>query len=273
MAPERDRLRVGSVPYRVGRPLDAGLAAEPGVELVLDVPARLVEGLRAGRIDVALVSSIELFRRPGYSYLDGIAVAGNGGVSSVQCFLRAPLDRARTLALDPASRAAAALVAVELAERAPHVELVAVEPGADPRDADADGWLRIGDGALRETVAEAGAERFNPSGSWCERTGQAFVFAPWIARPGVDLAPWLGAFRRAWAHGREHLDQIARDTARELELPADAVRRYFFEEIDYEPGARQTPALLAFRDAAAAVGACDGGAEPTPVPVGGARVS
>src|SRR5690349_20882358 len=39
-------LRVGAVPYLVGRPLIAGLASEPGVELTTAVPARLVEGLR-----------------------------------------------------------------------------------------------------------------------------------------------------------------------------------------------------------------------------------
>ncbi|MEM8711007.1 MAG: MqnA/MqnD/SBP family protein, partial [Planctomycetota bacterium] len=59
-------LRVGSVPYLVGRPLDHGLGDEPGITLEHDVPAKLIERLRAGDIDVALVSSIELFRRKDY---------------------------------------------------------------------------------------------------------------------------------------------------------------------------------------------------------------
>ena len=81
-------LRVGTVPYLVGRPMDLGLEDEEGIELRYEVPSRLVEQLRTGEIDVALVSSIELFRRPEYSYIAGIGVAGRGVVSSVQLFLR-----------------------------------------------------------------------------------------------------------------------------------------------------------------------------------------
>ena len=65
--PKTSALRVGSVPYLVGRPLDQGLGDEPGIELHHAVPALLIDQLRAGEIDVALVSSIELFRTPGYA--------------------------------------------------------------------------------------------------------------------------------------------------------------------------------------------------------------
>ena len=98
------RLRVASVPYLVGRPVDEGLAREPGIEFTRAVPARLARGLRDGSLDVALVSSIELFRIPGASYLDGPCIAGEGRVSSVQVFLRRPLAEVRTVALDPEAR-------------------------------------------------------------------------------------------------------------------------------------------------------------------------
>src|SRR6185503_20179866 len=98
-------LRLGTVPYRVARPLDDGLERDPSVELVRDVPARLIASLRAGALDVALVSAVELFRQPGYRFLDGWAVAGRGRVSSVQVFLRRPVESVESVALDPASRA------------------------------------------------------------------------------------------------------------------------------------------------------------------------
>ena len=87
-ASERRDLRVGSVPYLVGRPLDLGLEREPGIRYERRVPAELVEGLRRGELDAALVSSIELFRAPGYRYLAPFAVSGAGPVGSVQVFLR-----------------------------------------------------------------------------------------------------------------------------------------------------------------------------------------
>ena len=141
-------LRVGTVPYLVARPLDWGLEEEVGIELTRAVPATLVESLRTGALDVALVSSIELFRQPDYAYLPSLAVAAAGHISSVLMFHRCPLEELRSVALDPASRAARALLQVVLSEQGVTPKWVDVPFGEDPRAADCDGWLRIGDAAL-----------------------------------------------------------------------------------------------------------------------------
>lgn len=261
-------LRVGTVPYLVGRPLDEGLEREPGIELSRDVPARLVERLRAGEIDVALVSSIELFRRPGYRYLDGPAVCGRGYVGSVQLFLDGgrSIDEVGDVALDPASRSARTLARVLLADRAPR--FVEVPSGADPRLQGADAWLRIGDTALREHLLE-GLPHWNPSEAWARVTGLPFVFAPWIVRPGVDPSPHAGAFLRAAEHGQRRVEALADEAARAWSLPAAGCRRYLLEECAYsleEDELRRS--LFAFRDRAAALGLCDGGLAPAPVLLG-----
>lgn len=259
-------LRVGSVPYLVGRPLDLGLEDEPGVELVRDIPARLVEGLRSGDLDVALVSSIELFRRPGYRFLPGVAVAGRGTVASVQVFLRRPLDRLETLALDPSSRTAATLVQVLLAGRpGGPPEFVEVPGGKDPRDADCDAWLRIGDPALRELWVADPPKVWNPSRAWTDTTGLPFVFAPWIVREGVDIEPHLAAFARSRLAGERALPELAGRAADEWRLPRHLCAAYLAEECVYEPGPEMHAALRAFRDAAAPLGLCDGALDPQPV--------
>jgi chorismate dehydratase len=256
-------LRVGSVPYLVGRPLDDGLEREPGLELVRRVPAELVTALRAGELDVALVSSIELFRTPGYRYLDGLAVAGEGHVGSVQVFLRRPIEDVRSVALDPASRAAATLVRV-LFERRPGgdaglprapVRWIEVPSGADPRAAEADAWLRIGDPALREHLASGSPPTFNPSAEWAARTGLPFVFALWIVRADAPLEPaHVAAFARARVRGRTRIDALASEAARAWELPVESCRRYLREDCRYEPGASMHASLRRFRDEAAALG-------------------
>ncbi len=259
-------LRVGSVPYLVGRPLDCGLEHEPGVRLEHDVPARLVERLRAGDLDVALVSSIELFRRPGYRYLDGLAVSAAGPVHSVQVFLRKPVDEVRSVALDPSSRTAATLVRVLLAERSAGApEFREVPAGQDPRDAEADAWLRIGDPAMRETYEPNARATFNPSEAWTARTGHPFVFAPWIVRPGVDVTPHLAAFQRARERGRRRLSEFAAQGAADHGVPARAYAHYFFEQLDYEPGDEMRAALRAFRDRAATLGLCEASHDPEPI--------
>jgi chorismate dehydratase len=263
------KLCVGSVPYLVGRPLDVGLEREPAFELVRRVPAELVEELRGGRLDVALVSSIELFRRPGYRWIDGLAVAGEGFVGSVQVFLRKPIGEVATLALDPASRTAATLVQVLLASSAPR--FVEVAPGEDPREAGTDAWLRIGDAALREHLAPGSPPVWNPSLAWSERTGLPFPFAVWIVRPGVELSPAeVAAFHRSRALGLASLAELAERASTEWALPLDACRRYLFEECRYEPGAALARALYAFRDAAAPLGLAR--ADLAPGAVGGTAV-
>jgi chorismate dehydratase len=256
---------VGTVPYLVGRPLDLGLGETPGIELRQELPAQLVTSLREGRLDVALVSSIELFRRPGYGYVDGLAVLGDGPVSSVQLFLRQPAETLRRVALDPASRTSATLVQILLAERfGARPEFLEVPAGLDPREVPADAWLRIGDAALRERLLEPELESLDPSLVWRQWTGLPFPFAVWIVAPGVVLGPRLAAFRASRSRGAAAAPELAEAAARESGLPRAALRHYLLEECRYDPGPALRPALLRFRDLAAAHGLCDGSLEPAP---------
>ena len=273
-------LKVGSVPYLVGRPLDEGLGSEPGISFGYAVPSRLVAMLREGALDVALVSSIELFRRPGYVFLDGLCVAGEGVVSSVQVFLRRPLEAVRRVALDPASRTSVALSQIvwpsaressdpsdsgDSATGRP--EFFELSEGQAPDSSDADAFLEIGDAALRRTFGAAAPAVFNPSQEWARRTGLPFVFAAWIAREEAPLAPHLDAFARARARGRERLEELAAQAAERWNLAPEVTRRYLAEECLYEPGPRQGAALRAFRDRAAELGLAQGSLSPGAVPI------
>ena len=261
-------LRVSTPPYLVARPLHEGLGEEPGIELDHAVPAELVRQLRAGEVDVALVSSIELFRQPGYSYVSGPAVAGRGEVRSVQVFRRTPVADLRRVALDPVSRAAATLVRIVLPRRtAGPVEFLEPALGIDPRAVDeADAWLRIGDAALRETYEDPAPAAFNPSAAWVEDTGLPFVFAVWVVRPGVVLErAHLDAFAAAQARGTARLAALADEAAEAWNLAPEHCRRYLVEECCYDAGADTAPALRAFRDAAAELDLCEPGLDPVPL--------
>jgi chorismate dehydratase len=252
---------VGTVPYLVGRPMDLGLEDEEGIELQYAVPARLVEGLRSGEIDVALVSSIELFRRPEYGYIAGIGVAGRGVVSSVQLFLRKAIEDVRTVALDPSSRTARTLIRILLAD-GPAPSFEEVEGDGDPRELPCDAWLRIGDPALRECHGE-GLAHWNPSEQWTLQTGLPFVFAPWIVAPGVNLDSHLPAFERAAQRGLAAALDLARQAAQEWDLPEGICEQYLTRECLYRlPGDEMKEALWTFRDRAGALDLCDASLKP-----------
>jgi len=264
-------LRVGTVPYLVARPLDCGLDREDDIDVIRAVPAELVRGLRDGALHVALVSAVELFRRPGYRFLDGLAVAGVGRVSSVQVFLRRAVADVARVALDPSSRAGAALTQVVWPrEGGPGPEFVEVPAGVDPRETDTDAWLRIGDPALVETFAAGAPPTFNPSERWREQTGLPFPFAVWVVAPGApkgELERALPAFTRSHALGATRLDAFAHEVEERLGVPPDAARRYFRGEIDYAPGARLAPALRAFQERAAALDLARGDLAPDSIAV------
>lgn len=255
-------LRIGSVPYLVGRPLDQGLDQEPGIEYFQDVPARLIERLRSGDLDVALVSSIELFRMPGYTYIPELAVGTRGAVSSVQVFLRRPLDEVEIIAMDPASRTSQALVQILLADRpegAP--QYLFPELGEDQRDLPAGAWLSIGDRALRSF--HAGTHNvFNPSATWVRRTGLPFVFAAWIVRPGIDITPYLPIFHAAHQRGMAAIPELAQQAGKLWNLPASLCEDYLSRECVYNLGSEMGAALEAFGERAAALGLTDPKASP-----------
>lgn len=258
-------LRVGSVPYLVGRPLDWGLESAAGIDYHRAVPAELIRGLRAAELDVALVSSIELFRQPGYRYLDRWVIAGRARVSSVQLFLRRPLAQLRSLAFDPASRSSQALVEVLLAEQ--HYQSHEVPLGSDPRAADCDAWLRIGDRALQESAERPALDFFNPSEQWSLRTGLPFVFAAWIVRPGVAIeAQHLQAFEQAAARGRARAEAMARAAAAPLGLAEEFVVEYLTRECCFElPSAELSAALKRFAGAVAQRGKAREDLDPQPL--------
>lgn len=193
------RIRLGAVQYLNTKPLVHGLAAA-GLELRYDLPSRLADQLAAGRLDVALIPTVELFRGDGYRVVSDACIACRGPVMSVTLFFRTAVHRVASLAVDEGSRTSAALARILLAERfgvRPRIETLPIGSGLG--DTDADAVLLIGDRALGRGL-ESGAFQlaWDLGDEWCRWTGLPFVFAVWAARRGVvapDLDRLLGAAR------------------------------------------------------------------------------
>ena len=80
---------LGAVGYLNSRPLTDALGRlVPHAEILVDLPSRLADSLVAGRLDVALVPSIEYFRHPGCAVVSDACVACDGPVRSVRLFGR-----------------------------------------------------------------------------------------------------------------------------------------------------------------------------------------
>ncbi len=249
--------RLGSVPYLNALPLVEGLADDPAVELVQELPRRLAPRLRAGELDLALVSAVELFRDPPLGWIAGPAVTSEGAVRSILLFLRTPLAEVRSLALDTSSLSAAAMSQVCLRRFVGLEELALRDAPPDaPLDTlDADAVLRIGDPALAtppgdRDVVDLGA-------LWTEHTGLPFVYALWLARPDVDgaaVAPLLEAARR---RGLARRRLLADGFAAAHGLPVADCRDYLDRCIGYALGARELEGLRTYGRLAHELGLVD----------------
>ncbi|HEV3003992.1 MAG TPA: menaquinone biosynthesis protein [Pirellulales bacterium] len=244
----RQTVRLGAVNYLNTKPLIHGLAElAPQATLVLDLPSRLADALAAGRLDVALIPSIEFFHEPAYKIVSDACIACRGPVMSVKLFSRVPVERIESLALDEGSRTSVALVRILLAERfglRPQLEPLAI--GAGVSDTRADAVLLIGDRAMRSAGGPFAAV-WDLGDEWCRWAGLPFVFAMWVARPGIDLDGLDEALSSARDSGLAHLEAIAETEAAPLGLSRPECVAYLRDNLHFHLGPREKRGLDLFR--------------------------
>ncbi|MFN5974254.1 MAG: menaquinone biosynthetic enzyme MqnA/MqnD family protein [Planctomyces sp.] len=246
------KLRIGAVSYLNSRPLVQTLASHaPTASLTLDYPSRLADQLASGQLDVALIPSVEYFRRPGYEVISDACVAARGEVLSVKLFCRVHPGQIRRLALDEGSRTSAALTKVILAEH------YGVFPETEPlnmqcttSDTQADAVLLIGDRAMHRPPGEF-AEIIDLGQFWNNWTGLPFVFAMWVARQDVDTDGIDEALAAARDEGLRMAAEIARAEAPRLGLDQQTAFRYLTRNLHYHLTSAEKNGLRLFCSLAA----------------------
>jgi len=258
-------LSLGTVPYLNAHPLVEGLADEPGVELLADVPSSLLTRLRAGELDAALVSAVELFRRPALGWVTGPAITSEGPVQSILLYLRVPAERIRSVALDRSSLSAAALTRICISDLllVPDAHYTDCPPDAPLDSIDADAVLRIGDPAL--STPPDGREVLDLGALWTEKTGLPFVYALWLVRPGVPAEPLASLLRAAAERGVPRRAAMAEAFAAEHGLDPAACREYLTERIGWRLGPAERAGLEAFGRLAHVHGLVDTPVLPEPL--------
>ncbi len=244
-------VRIGAVNYLNSKPLIEGLAdLLPEAELVLDYPSRLADDLEVGRLDVALVPSIEVLRH-NYEIVSDACVATRGPVMSVKLYSRVPFGLIRTLALDVGSRTSAALVRIMLRERygvTPRLEPFPLEQSPDATRADA--LLMIGDRAMHEPTGDF-VGTWDLGEEWLRWTGLPFVFAVWAARAGTELSTVEDALGHARDLGVERAADIARRESPLLGLSEPTAYNYLTRNLHFRIGPAERSGLRLFSRLAA----------------------
>jgi chorismate dehydratase len=248
---QRTKARVGAVSYLNTKPLIYRLTElAPRIELVLDLPSRLADGLAKGTLDVALVPSIEYFKDPAYTIVSDACIACRGPVMSVKLFSRVPADEIQTLALDEGSRTSVVLTRILLKERFDvEPRLMPLPIGASIADVDCDAVLVIGDRAMHSPDGSF-AEVWDLGDEWCRWTGLPFVFAMWVARPGFEVGDLATAFARARDLGLANLETIAAEEAAPLGLSRPQCVSYLRDNLYFYLGEKERRGLDLFQSLA-----------------------
>jgi len=237
------------------KPLIEGFSlALPQATLVLDFPSRLADELRKGRLDVALIPSVEAFSDPEYVIVSDACVATHGPVMSVKLYSRVHPGQIRTLALDEGSRTSACLTKVILNDQfgvQPRIETLPFDK--DTRATQADAILLIGDRAMHEpeeqfhTVWDLGEK-------WLTWTGLPFVFAIWVARRDTDIRGVGDALSAVRDIGLQRIREIADRECGPLGLSESVAEQYLRKNLHFRLGAAERQGLKQFHKLAGDLG-------------------
>jgi chorismate dehydratase len=227
-------LRIGAVTYLNTVPLVRGLPELlPEADVSFDHPSRLADSLASGRLDVALAPCIELARHPEWSVISNACIGCRGPVLSVKLLFRTAPSQIKTLALDEGSRTSAVLAQILLSDRfGLRPKLKPLPLGSSPLECESDAVLVIGDRAIR-SPSTGFVETWDLGEEWVQTTGLPFVFAVWMARPGIETTELEIALMAARDRGERDIEAIATEQAATMNLPRELVLTYLRDNLHF----------------------------------------
>ena len=132
--------------------------------------------------------------------------------------------------------------------------------GVPPQESTADAVLVIGDRAMNVPDADF-LEVVDLAEAWRVMTGLPFVFALWVARPGVDLGGLPEALEKCRAAGLSEAAEIAGRFGPRLGLDVATCYDYLTNVLTYDLGEPEIAGLRRFAEMAAAIGLAPEGVE------------
>ena len=239
-----EKIRVGAVSYRNAKPLVYGLELPEMtniIELSFDYPARLVEQLQLGTIDVGLIPVAAINRIPGARIVGRHGIAADGAVGSVALFSHCRIEEVEEVLLDYQSRTSVELAKLLLREYwkiDPRVILTEGDEYIRQIDGNRAGLI-IGDRALLNVGQFPNV--YDLSEAWKALTGLPFVFAVWVSVKELS-ADFILRFEEANEMGLAKLDELARQWS----LPGVDMVLYYKHRIMYHIDGEKTSGMSHF---------------------------
>ena len=241
---------VAAVSFLNARPLIEGLNEETGINVVSDVPSRLLETLLEDRASVALCPVIDFQLSPKeLSIVPAGAIGSDGPTLTVRVFSRVPMEEVAHVHTDGDSHTSVALLTVvfdELYGRVPEIgtlESTDVNGSAAPPET----VLLIGDKVVRNQPDPAlYPHQLDLGEAWRWMTGLPFVFACWMAQTDHDLGDLPNILGRCRDLNRNRTAEIAAAHGEASGWPEELAAEYLGEILRYDIGSRELEAIELF---------------------------
>jgi chorismate dehydratase len=239
--------RLGAVSFLNAKPLIAGLAAEPGVELVLDVPSRLPGLLSRGRVDAALVPVVDWLRnREAWRIVSDACIGCDGETLTVRVFSRVAPAAIRRLHVDGDSHTSVALARVLWQELYGQRLALTRFTGRETVE-ECEAVLLIGDKVVTQRLIDYETQ-IDLGSAWKSLTTMPFVFAVWAARWDSDDAGLDALLSAARDRGVKSADMLAEDFGPGMGWPVALAQRYLTSRLKFTLGPRQIEAMERFSE-------------------------
>lgn len=241
---------VAAVSFLNARPLIEGLDEEPGVNLISDVPSRLLATLNEDRAAVALCPVIDFqLSQAELSIVPAGAIGSDGPTLTVRVFSQVPMAEVTQVHTDSDSHTSVALLAVvfnQLFGRLP--EVTALESSdVNGSDVPPTTVLLIGDKVVqKEPDPSLYRHQLDLGEAWRRMTGLPFVFACWMARDEQDLGDLPGILGRYRDLNRNRVAEIAATHAKASGWPEGLAAAYLGRILRYDIGPREIEGIELF---------------------------
>ena len=239
---------VSIVSYLNTAPLLFGIEQSPISHLIdihLDVPSAGAARLRSGGADLALVPVGAFRHDPHIRWHGSFCIGAEGPVRTVCLFSNAPLDKIRTVYLDPQSETSILLVKI-LSRMLWKFDWVFVSGGMDDIGGGNDpfaAFVMIGDKVFH--YEERFSHRYDLAEYWVAMTGRPFVFAAWGALRQVDEA-LLHGLEEAQAYGIRNIQKVCQLWSERGGYPGVDIKYYLTNNISYDFSQKKKQGMTLF---------------------------
>lgn len=235
------RPRIAAISYLNTAPLmwdfEHGHAGA-GFDISYTIPSACARAMGEGAADIGIIPAAAYTTISDLAIISDIAIAARRPVRSILLVSKAPIDQARTVALDTSSMTSVALTRIIFSKWLGGERVYTpMDPNLDQMLGSCDAALLIGDRALQ--VDRTKYQTLDLAEEWIARTGKSFVFAFWAIRQqalaGHNLQKIAEVFRSSRDHGirPENLETLAQEWSQRLNLSIEVVRTYLARHIHY----------------------------------------